>query len=356
MHLSAVRVVGLGPLEDMVFKFEDSDGNPRKVQVVLGSAGVGKTTLLSAIASTRPGLCAAQARARAGEPAKAAFVVADWSLGDDDPGRPHSLRVASPNAPLIEPDELIQLRRREQALFDRKALERGYALMAFSAARWFSRSPVMLSSPERSVLRYDVRASASFDDAARADLARETKQALSYSAVACALVHAARPSGHDPAEAGALELFDQAMRDVVGRLSMLVGYRYVGADPSTLEPVFEAEDGTAVLFDHLPTCAKHLVAFGALTLRTLQAAYPAADGRQAEGVVVLDEVELHQEPKTQHLIVSTLRDALPRVQWIMTTSSPAVALGCDVSETIALRRMPSSQRVELHEGHLATVH
>jgi hypothetical protein len=43
-----------------------------------------------------------------------------------------------------------------------------------------------------------------------------------------------------------------------------------------------------------------------------------------------------------------LRRALPRVQWIVTTASPPVAAGCDVSEVMALRRMLGSTRVELH--------
>jgi len=49
---------------------------------VLGSGGVGKTSLLSAIASTRPG-SAVPLRPRPGAQAPT-FVVCDWVLGDDD--------------------------------------------------------------------------------------------------------------------------------------------------------------------------------------------------------------------------------------------------------------------------------
>jgi hypothetical protein len=44
------------------------------------------------------------------------------------------------------------------------------------------------------------------------------------------------------------------------------------------------------------------------------------------------------------------------VQWIITTSSPLVAAGCEAGEVLALRRMPGSPRVELHQGPAAVVH
>jgi hypothetical protein len=44
------------------------------------------------------------------------------------------------------------------------------------------------------------------------------------------------------------------------------------------------------------------------------------------------------------------------VQWVVTTSSPAVTLGCETQEVLALRRTPASGRVELYEGPLAVVH
>src|SRR5260370_29638593 len=82
---------------------------------------------------------------------------------------------------------------------------------SISGARWFSRRPVMLSSPERNVLRYDPRGAASFDDATRADLARETKQVLSYAAIAGALAEQRR--SHDPETRAAT--LDAAVRGAV---------------------------------------------------------------------------------------------------------------------------------------------
>ena len=55
-------------------------------------------------------------------------------------------------------------------------------------------------------------------------------------------------------------------------------------------------------------------------------------------------------------LVPALRRVLPRVQWILTTSSTTVAASCETGELLALRRTPPSQRIELYEGAQAVVH
>jgi hypothetical protein len=256
----------------------------------------------------------------------------------------------SPNAKLEgERDDAALLRRREQALFDRRAGEGGFVLAAFSGARWFSRTAVLLTSPDRSVLRYDVRATASFDDATRADLARETKQVLAYAGAAAALSRRARD-----ASSARFEALDRALRETLDVL-LEDGAAYLGVSPSRLEPVF-GYDGREVELDDLPRSLRHRVAFGALSLRALAGGYPDRDPRDAEGVVLLDDLEVEQDLRAQAALPALLRRALPRVQWIVTTSSPAVAAACEVGELVALRRMPGSAQVEIHQGPEAAVH
>lgn len=350
MLLGQVRLVGLGPFEELLISFTDIEGAPRRRVVLFGGEGVGKTSILAAIASTRPGHAVAQTAAR-GSSSPAPFVVADWLLGDDDPARPHPLRVASPNARLDEAEEQGVFRRREQTLFERRATEGGFVLVAFSGARWFSRTPVLLTTPERTILRYDLRASASFDDATRADLTRETKQVLSFLSVAAALSRGA-PDREKP---GRFEALERALHEVLGALLEDVGIQFRGVEPATLEPRFETGDGRAVEFDELPRSARHLIAFGAFTVRALAAGYPGKDVREAEGVVLLDDVEVQQDLRREQPVAALLARALPRVQWIVTTSSPTVALGCDIADVLALRRASSGQ-IELHEGREAVMH
>lgn len=347
MQLSRVRLIRVGPFDDLTLTLEDATGSPRRMIVLFGGEGVGKTSVLAAIASTRPGHAVAQLRPRGDEGAPS-FVVTDWSLGDDDLARLHPLRVASPNAKLEEADDAGVLRRREQAHFERRAQEGGFVLVSFSGARWFSRTGVVLSTPERSILRYDVRGAASFDDATRTDLTRETKQVLAYTAIAAALSPDSR-----------FQEIDLALREVLATLLDGTGVTYLGVDPARLEPLFSVGSGGGgrrVDLDDLGRSERHLISFGALTLRALAAAYPAAPPREAEGVALIDDVDAHQPLHRQHTLAARLRRALPRVQWILTTGSPAVALGCGLRDVIALRREPSSGRVELHEGPDAVIH
>jgi hypothetical protein len=355
MLLSLARLSGIGPFDDLVIPFSDDDGSPRRLTVLFGGEGVGKTSILAALASTRPGHAVAQVARGSSGSGSQAYAVADWVLSDDDPARPHPLRVASPTASLEEREDAATLRRREQALFDRRATEGGFALVTFSGARWFSRTPVLLTTPERTILRYDVRATASFEDATRADLTRETKQVLSFIGVAAALSR----SGGGEAAGGPATRFvalEHRLREVLDVLLPAAGCSYVGIDPMRLEPLFETSEGRVVELDDLPKSARHLTAFGALTVRTLAAAYPTKDAREAEGVVLIDDAEVHLETHLQRALGSLLRKALPKVQWVLTTSSPAVTLGCDTQEVLALRRAPASGRVELFEGPLAVVH
>ncbi len=349
MLLAEVRVRGVGPLDDLTFRFMDEGAaRPRPLTILFGGAGVGKTSLLAAIACTRPAHTVVLPR-RASESDDPPMAIADWILGDDDRARPHPLRLVTPNVLVPGEDEAVTLtRRREQVLFDRRTTEGGFVFVGFSGARWFAKTPIALSAPERSIGRYDPRAPTFFDDASRADIARETKQVLAYAAIGAAL---AGPTGAHRARA-----FDQALRDALATVLEPLGSTYLGADPASFEPMFESEGRGVRPFDELPHGLRHVIAFVALPVRALYAAYPEGDPRTGEAVVVLDDLEAHLDATTLRAVPRALVRALPRVQWIVTTSSPAVVAGAEEGAVLALRRLPSSRSVELFDGDLATLH
>ena len=352
MKLVRAVLVGVGPFEELVLPFADDNGEPRPITVIHGGGGTGKSSVLAAIASTRPGHCVVQPpRSEPREQAAAPFAACDWALGQDEPARPHPLSVASPNARVSSNDEVEALRRREQALFDRLANDGGFAFLPIASTRWFSRQPIAFSAPARTVARYDVRASASLDDATRSDLARETKQALAYAAIACAL------GGLGEQTERRFDLLGAAMHSAVNELVQLSGLSYRGLDPLSFEPIFSgAGPGRGVPFDALPTRARHLVAFAALAVRTLWAAYPSQDPREAEGVIAIDEVDLHQDGQVQLKLLPALRAALPEAQWILTTASPVVAGAADARAVLALRPLSESVGVRVFAGEQARTH
>jgi hypothetical protein len=346
LRLISITLIDVPPFGDLVVPFAESDRSPRQATVVLGGGGVGKTTLMSAIASTRPGHAVSLS---SGSPGAQPQAICEWTMGVDDPGRPHPLLVASPTARVLGDEKAEGLRRREQALFDKLAREGGFAFLAIPSTRWFARQAIHLSAPARTIGRYDVVRATMVEDATRADLARETKQALAYAAISEALGER-RPGALDHA------LLGRGMHSAVNTLVHLAGYAYEGVDPASFEPVFRSETGEPLTFDALPTRARHLTALAALPVRMLWGAYPGSDPLSAEGVVAVDEVELHQELGTHGQLVATLRSALPGVQWILTASSSLVTSSLPEGEVVALRRMPKDPQVEVFTGPQARLH
>lgn len=56
------------------------------------------------------------------------------------------------------------------------------------------------------------------------------------------------------------------------------------------------------------------------------------DPQRIHGIVLVDEVDLHLHPSLQRVLVPRLRQAMPRVQWIVTTHSPLVLASFDRHE------------------------
>ena len=73
----------------------------------------------------------------------------------------------------------------------------------------------------------------------------------------------------------------------------LVGIRYEGIDPLSFEPLFETADARLCHFDELPKQARHIICFGALTAHALWGGSGGEDPRHVEGVVCIDEIEIH---------------------------------------------------------------
>jgi hypothetical protein len=64
----------------------------------------------------------------------------------------------------------------------------------------------------------------------------------------------------------------------------------------------------------------------------------AAKGNPADmqGMVLIDEIDLHLHPSLQRKLVPQLRALMPKVQWIVSTHSPLVLANFDSNEIIAL--------------------
>ena len=62
-----------------------------------------------------------------------------------------------------------------------------------------------------------------------------------------------------------------------------------------------------------------------------------ADPRELQGIVLLDEIDLHLHPTWQRRIVPLLREIFPRLQFIVNTHSPLVLAGFEREEIVLLK-------------------
>ena len=348
MYLTQLRLRNVGPFDDVTLPFTDDAGDPRKVTVIFGESGVGKTTLLGAIAHTRPGLVATPPRAREG----GGSVIARYRLGADDPARPHDLVVASPGADLGESATEAAIRKREQQHFDKQAEAKGFCVIPLSAARWASRVAAMGAGPDRPLSAMEHRTHATFDDAAKADLAREVKQAL-VNAVTTAALRAFQPNARGEPERKNL---DETYRQTLAALLADGDATFEGVDPATFEPLFRDPGGRVVTFDELPYSAKGRVLLGAILLRRLSIAHPQLDPLECEGIALIDAIELHLPLTRQREIVGVLRAAFPRLQLILTTQSPLVVEACAHDERVVLSRDLETGRLAITHGPSTVLH
>lgn len=63
----------------------------------------------------------------------------------------------------------------------------------------------------------------------------------------------------------------------------------------------------------------------------------SGDPKDIQALVLLDEIDLHLHPRLQRVLVPRLREALPRVQWIVSTHSPLVLGSFDMREIVMLQ-------------------
>lgn len=343
MRLSRGRFLCPDVFGSIELSFEEEEGTARPLTLLYGGPGTGKTTLLTALLHTRPG-CVVSAGARPGD--AVCYAQCSWWLAMDEPDRRGPLILSSHNAPL-EFATVTPVQRTELAFVERLAKDGGFVFVAFSAVRWFSRSSVLLTSIAHTVRKHEVRMMDPMDDAGRQDLTREVKQSLAFAELQ-RLVPPLPSQKRDP--------FGDAMRQVVGQVCRLYQTDYLGIDPETLEPSFRIGQRPFVTFDELPTCLKHALAFCVIPLRRIWAAYPDLDPRRGQAVVVIDQLELHQDPAAAVALVETLLELFPEVQWIMSTRSSELLAARSPDEVIALRRAEPDQLVTVNLGQLTRVH
>jgi len=71
-------------------------------------------------------------------------------------------------------------------------------------------------------------------------------------------------------------------------------------------------------------------------IREVQIRFPESEAKEFDGIIIIDEIELHLHPEWQNKICDVLKKAFPKVQFIITTHSPHVVQTAEHNQVIAL--------------------
>lgn len=108
-----------------------------------------------------------------------------------------------------------------------------------------------------------------------------------------------------------------------------------------------------VEFSQLASGFKSIIALvGDMILRLFEAQPTIHDPALLEGIVLIDELDLHFHPNIQRALPSLLSEVFPKVQFIATTHSPIPILGAPQGSVFLTVRRNRDEGVTVHRIHL----
>lgn len=129
---------------------------------------------------------------------------------------------------------------------------------------------------------------------------------------------------------------DKELMAVRRSIEQVTGLRGVTVKRNPLHMQVE-KDGNSFWVDQLSEGEKSLFSLVGDLARRMTIANPMlSDPLEGEGIVLIDEIELHLHPSWQKQIVRKLTETFPKIQFIITTHSPQVLSEVDRSSVFLL--------------------
>ena len=140
------------------------------------------------------------------------------------------------------------------------------------------------------------------------------------------------------------QLFDDFFR-AIGRLTVGMRLENGKVDPQTYQVTVETDDGE-VPIELVSQGTQSLLGWVGVLLQRLYELHDRVDQpRKEPAVVLIDEIDAHMHPRWQQEIVPGLSELFPQVQFIATTHSPLVVSEATHDQVRILVRDPESKRV-----------
>lgn len=125
------------------------------------------------------------------------------------------------------------------------------------------------------------------------------------------------------------ETIQEKFKQTIALLEQLLGAMGMQIEVTKSQRVFYLEEGkSAIQFNQLASGYRSLIAMvGDLIIRMFEAQPDVLNPVEFEGIVIIDELDLHWHPKWQQKIPQLLTDLFPKIQFIASTHSPIPLLG-----------------------------
>lgn len=343
MYLRRIRLESIKCFDDIELSFLDEKDQIRRWTALLGTNGLGKSTLLQAMAVALAGpgatgelLPVAEGWVRVGKTYGTIEAELDWSEGDaqvegwpkktpytvkylvagDDPeALPIPLEIAPTVPSIIEWSGEGDPREREKISKGISRLKRtayaegkaGWLACGYGPFRRLSGG-----SQDADRILYSGRKSARFVTLFREDAA------LTNATEWLIKLHNTGREG-DTASQRALTVVKKAFSE-----SLLPEPSELQVDARSAQ--LRVGGGSPITFRNLSDGYRSMLALGIDLLRWLIAAFPDSDTPEnCPGVVVIDELDAHLHPAWQQRIGQFLMSKFPRLQFIVATHSPFLA-------------------------------
>jgi hypothetical protein len=327
MYIENLNVRNVRLLAEQDFSFLKADGTLRLWTVIVGENGVCKSTLLQAIALAAMGpklgsaLVKNSQRLRNLDNEKTASITATFQSRREKP-LVSSLRIDADRFDLIPGEDGVGAEFLDELRAHRRP---NWFVVGYGVGRF-------LGDPGKAVLPVDpgVQRLNGLFDARHPMLGLDFYRCLRDSRLArrfSELLHDVLSAGGAPGERLLPGICDFDLAPLSSPMFDSTIFELWVEDHPILLPADWLSDGYQATLSWIAD----LLGYALLEMGE------DADPKELQGIVLLDEIDLHLHPTWQRRIVPLLREIFPRLQFIVNTHSPLVLAGFEREEIILLK-------------------
>jgi len=312
-RLQRLYLENIGPFNNLELKFDPD------MQILLGDNGVGKSTILKALAIA---LCGEEARPYAGRILKTGKFRGSITLETDNKTSYVTTIVRSSTGEA----EMISNTARPLET-------EGWLALGFPPLRTTSWTP--LKGPDSD---FKMKSRPVADDLLplvkgevdpRIDKLKQWIVNLDYLNI--------KGTESNSADGRYQKLADKVF-DVIATVMEGMKLKYAGVEPVTNRVLLKTDDGNDVPLEVLSQGTISLIGWIGILMQRLYEVFEDKDPTQQYALVLMDEIDAHMHPLWQRTLLGHLRKVFPRAQFIATTHSPLVIGGMPAQQVLRFAR------------------